>query len=608
METIAKLSAYSAIALLLLAANIWFARTFFDAFFRDATPNRIPPFQIIGMDDPEGRLAAAMPHMLSARLERISQEIGDAMGALTQEPERGSPVLEDPEVAGLLSIEIDTQDIDVPEFIVLSKGEFGVFDPPTFNMTVGGVEVGGVVSWLHRQVVQHRLLQISVNYSGESGKERPVVYGTVGGQGISLYLDRGEFAASPPTVDELVDMIAYSMMQQQYREHLPVLGAFKTAGFRKLMRTLSAVADLNRRIRHGRTPRPEEYQDLAKQLSELVDTVYTWRPLVHLAAALAENAKDYDSAKRLYTAELKLVGEDEGTLRDALGSKIRQLDRILAAAQAESVVAGTEVLGGSLVERIHDLLGVSSLKMARRPTIGVLGDPPSNNLLPPENINLLEGESNSEPRATEHFDSIVRAVQIVAPDARFVFRKYTDWTVAGLAEATRDIVRRGDPSVLLVTLGPLAGPTFESLFAEVVEKGVPVVISAGNRPGQPPPFSNSLIADQVMVIASVNLEGEPSSFTQQGEDVFWAPGENIPAYKEIGADKLQTQSGTSYSASLTAGLIARVLAEHPNLALADLRRALRDSSRTAAGRGAPKILNLDAALKALTAPTPNPAG
>ena len=421
MDAIAKLTAYTAVALLLIAANIWFARIFIEAFFKERTPDRIPPFQIVGKADTDGKLAAAMPHMLHSRLERISHEMKDALEALQQSPAQARPGLGDPDLAQLASREIVPQIVTQPDFILLTGTEFDVFDPPNLNMSVGGVEVGGFIAWVHRQLVQHRLLQISINYTGQSGKQKPIVYGNVGGGGTSLYLGKDEFESEQPSEDEVIDMIAYAMMQQRYREQLPVLSAFKTAGFRKLMLTLSGVADLNRRIVYGRTPNLEEYESLAQALRESVEVVSTWRPLVHLAAALAENARNYEDAKLLYARELELL-EPEDENRQALVDKIRQLDGVLVAAKSQTTGAGSDLVGGPLVARIHGLLGVHSLDMPARPTIAVLGDPPTKGLLAEDSIQVINGWPETDGANAAHFDSVVRAVRLVAPDARFVFR------------------------------------------------------------------------------------------------------------------------------------------------------------------------------------------
>ena len=80
------------------------------------------------------------------------------------------------------------------------------------------------------------------------------------------------------------------------------------------------------------------------------------------------------------------------------------------------------------------------------------------------------------------------------------------------------------------------------------------------------------------------------------KDVFWAPGEKIPVEPKPG--KPEARAGTTYAAALAAGVVARILAEHPKIESKRLLDTLRETSRPAKA-GGPAILNLEGALAAL---------
>ena len=170
-----------------------------------------------------------------------------------------------------------------------------------------------------------------------------------------------------------------------------------------------------------------------------------------------------------------------------------------------------------------------------------------------------------------------------------------------MADALEELTGKANPDILLVTLGPLVGPIFEQIFSSIAEEGVVVIVAAGNNSGEPAPFEGTAVENQLMVLASVDLRGQPSPFTQSNAMSYWAPGENIPVYKPVVTDRTEPVKGTTYAASLAAGLVARALAEHPNVKLDDLLRTLKETSKAAEARTEPGILNLEATLKALNA-------
>jgi hypothetical protein len=595
MDALLKIALYAAAGLLLLAMNLWFMRNLYSSFAGAASADRIAPFQIIGKDDATDRLANAMPVMLHAHLRRITREMNQALATLTAgtpaAPPASAPIL------GIGPQTIDIADRDDPKSqIWVAAQDLKVFRAPDIAMSVGGVEIGGLISWAHRALVQDRLLEIAVFYRGDTAS----VYGSIGGHAdFNVYLQPEDFGA-PPTDDEIAAMIAYSIMQQEYRRSLPVFGAFTARGFRDLVSAVSRVAELNQQVALGRTPSSADYKALLPDLLRLVEVARGWQPLVRLAAGVAENAEDFEAATKLYRAELALVGDRDAARRGQVEAKLEKLQARTSAAEL-AARAPPVVPDATLVERIHDLLRVEDLQMSSSPLVAVLGGLPSKSMLAEDGITLIGGPPAADLSNAAYFDSLVRAVRLIAPEAHFLFRADTLWTSAGLIDAIADLAD-AKPAILLVTLGPLAGPAYEQSFQALADGGTLAVIAAGNQVGKPVPFDGSPLLDQVMVVAAVTLEGRPTAFTQRGEGVFWAPGEDIPVYVAPGAPRPEPQKGTTYSAALAAGVAARLLAEHPDLDPASLLGVLRSSARPASGQSEPPILNLRGAQDRLADP------
>ena len=592
MDALLKIALYAAAGLLLLAVNLWFVRNLYSSFAGAASADRIAPFQIIGKDDASDRLANAMPVMLHAHLRRITREMNQALATLTggtsAAPPASTPIL------GNGPQRIDIADRDDPKSqIWVAAQDLKVFRAPDIAMSVGGVEVGGLISWAHRALVQDRLLEISVFYRGDTAS----VYGSIGGHAdFNIYLQPEDFGA-PPTDDDIAAMIAYSIMQQEYRRSLPVFGAFTARGFRDLVRAVSRVAELNQQVALGRTPSAADYKALLPDLLRLVEIARGWQPLVRLAAGVAENAEDFEAATRLYRAELALLDDRDTARREQVEAKLEQLRPRTSAAEL-AARAPAVVPDAALVERIHDLLGVEDLQMSSSPLVAVLGGLPSKGVLAEDGITLIGVPPEADLSNAAYFDSLVRAVQLIAPEASFLFRADTLWTSTGLIDAIADLAD-AKPAILLVTLGPLAGPAYEQSFQALADGGTLAVIAAGNQVGKPVPFDGSPLLDQVMVVAAITLEGRPTAFTQRGEGAFWAPGEDIPVYVAPGATRPEPVKGTTYSAALAAGVAARVLAEHPDLDPPSLLGILRLSARPASGQSEPPILNLRGAQNRL---------
>lgn len=585
MDAIIKALLYVILFLALVTINVWFVRAVSQAYLRENRPLVIAPFQVIGKDDAAGRQGTALASMLLARLARIRQEMEASETALRMRPER--------EVAPTI------QTLEVSEQAPLTVPE-RLFAPLNINMTVGGVEVGGILSWAQRALSRDEMLQVAVQYEAD----RAIAVTHVDGSSrYSLWIE------SRGSSEQVVSDIAYALTQREFARRIAEVEALDAAEFRILLSTLHRAAELNRQVARGRAAR-ESYASLLPQLEGLTDKAPRWKALVRLAAEIAENGGDAVRAVALYKRELALTDDKDGR-RDDLRARVDRLEGRLAAAVPSSVPAGpgvtTPPTTDSEVKWLLDMLGVDRRAASNLPLLAVLGDPPPPGLLPPERMEVLsvDGKRPAPSRddvSAEYIRTIVQAVQFVTPDARFAFapiglRDGATGTPEILSALNAALERK--PAVLLVTIGPLQGPIYERVFQQAVQAGIIVVIAAGNDADKPAPFADSPLLKSLMVVASVDKDGNRSKFTQHAKGVFWAPGESIVFETRPG--KRQARAGTSYSAAVAAGVAIRLLGERPGVPLQTILDTLRETSKPPRP-GAEAVLNLTAALTRLAPP------
>lgn len=588
MDAILKALVYLLVGLMLLTVNLWFARAVWHAL-REQPPVVIAPFQVVGKDDAGGRLGTTLATMLLARLGRIREELKASTQAL-RSARRG-----DAEAV------IQTLDVGDPGLGWVPER---LFAPLDLKMAVGGVEVGGLIAWIHRTLARDSLLQVALHYDGDQA----VAVTHLGGSG-----EQSLWIRTRGGNDEVVSDIAYALTHRQFARHLPEVEALEPAEFKTLMSTLHRLAELNRQVARGRAA-PQAYADLVRPLETLLERAPSWRDLVRLTASVAESAGDATRAIALYRRELELAAAGEPA-RQAIAARIERLTQRIAA----TTPARTDAPGLPPADRPPsaaaayplNLLGVASAAMSRSTQVAVVGGVPPGSL-DADHYRLLADLAQAaaqmaappaaDPGAAfmeEYTLSLVQAVRLVAPRARFLFApvrapRGATTAVELLRALERAVAEK--PPILLVTLGPLEGPEFVRLLQKAVDTGVLVVIAAGNDPARPAPFAGHPLATSVLVVGAADAQGGEAKFSQRAPGIVWAPGEKIPVGTTSG--RAEARAGTAYAAALAAGVAARVLAEHPGLDLPRLLDTLRETARPARPDG-PPILNLRAALSRL---------
>jgi len=576
---------------LLLAATIYLFHLIGGMLSDKAPIEAIASFQIIG-GEKSGELSGnAMAHLLRARLGKIRAEMESVTESLNM-------VAVGSDHTRISSLEQVRSKVTIPD---------EVFEPLQLDFSVGGVEVGGLMTDLQRLLKRGHLLRIVVQYQ----EEQAIVAGN-----IDLFGGRSLYMVSKSDTDEIVTKIAYALAQSEMKERVPETGKLDVDEFRDLMSTLSVLIKLNRNSERNRAV-SASYLALVPKIKSLVDKLPNWRPLLRLAAEVSINAKRLEEAVNFYNMELALVDESDPDY-DKLRSLTETLtegwrsDTELNVAAAEPV-PNFELLLHRLrkttaLETIYKMLGLSSWTDEEGPRIAILGGLPSEGLLPTSN-QVIVGSYGEEPHQrageVEYIDSLVQAVRLVASNTVFYFAPMPGdkdyFTYEEVADAWLSLITE-KPDVLLMTQGPLIASQFQQLIEESTLGGTLIIV-----PEIPQEWGLQFgeITQGVMTVAAVGLDGGFLAQSLGGarshdtERLFWAPGENIPIV--VGGDqRVQQRYGHVYASAIAAGVAGRLAACAPSLSVKKRMAILRDSSQVVSVAESevanPSVINLSAAL------------
>ena len=352
------------------------------------------------------------------------------------------------------------------------------------------------------------------------------------------------------------------------------------------------------------------YLDIVARLEPIVERTPRWRILIHLTAEAAENGRDLSKAHDLYRRKLALLdptrdAEDYNALSDkikGLAAKITPTPPVVAAA------AGVAATAGVMPTWPLNLLKVpSGAAMTTRPRVAVLGGTPLEETLKSLDFEIIKSSESAPPgdeALREHTSAAVEAFQIVAPQAHFIFAaapSTADRNQVFEAEIVRLLneIMAAKPDVVLIPLRIGQLTAVAKTVAQLARTTV-IVIAAGNEgPGSPVQFGKEGLLDDLMSVGSVGPNGLASDFSSKSDKAYWAPGENIPIRRVMdGRVTSQTMSGTTFSAALAAGVVARVLDKKPGMKPNEILQLLRETSAPAAP-GGPPVLNLHDALNRL---------
>lgn len=591
MEAAFRVIIYVAVGLLLIALNIWYLGRVKEALTGSDMPLVIAPFQIVGKSDDNGKFGTVLAYMLRARLGKIREEMASSYRSLE---EAKSLKL----IRPLSNPIVPVQKPDLAYLENEPPLPNEVFQPLNLNMSVSGVEVGGVVSWLHRWLTEEKSLIVSVSYHGD----RAIASGNIStsGKGILWVESVGT------DDDEMIADVAYAITQKRFAERYQEVEALTPKEFRVLLTGLHKAAELNHQAALGRaSDRP--YQELLTQLEELIKQVPKWRLLVRLTAEIAERAERSETALLYYQAELSLISDtlpspDGSFLETKIKELNQQIEEKNKAAVALAPHASEDNVRETVIGKIRSIAGVSSIDMDGTTTIAIVGPVPPKDTLPQNQFSVITletgADTKSDSESAEYMNTVVQSVRLVAPKTKFMFvamNLETDLSAFRskiVAALNRLLSLPNKPNVLLLPYSGLTGAEIAPLFEQLSSAGVAIVISSGNDPSKPIPFANTPLLNNLMVVSAVNLDGHKASFAPSDQQVFWAPGDRIPLLLN---GKVIFRSGTSYSAGIAAGVCARVLERRKDLTPTNLVQLLRTSAQKTIEDG-PAVINLNSAI------------
>ena len=297
----------------------------------------IAPFEVVGSANNKDR-GLALAHMLHARLREIERD----MRVAQQELMGGHPGTRPAAPATMQSLEptpvqagMVASRIAMPQLLTQTvELRAGLLEPADINISVGGVQVGGVVAWMQRLMSNPRTLVFTL-YERKDGAQ---VSGSLHaldmrdeGVRFDVALDVGQDAVR---MDKVVERAAYEIIRRRLaRDSSNRVEVLSGVEFQQLVEVLRDTAALNRRVVLGRGALPE-FQELLGKVSRLADEVPEWYQLNYLAASIAESAKDLETASRYYGRAHAALAKDtrQSALYAGLGLKLAELKQKIDAA------------------------------------------------------------------------------------------------------------------------------------------------------------------------------------------------------------------------------------------------------------------------------------
>jgi len=153
--------------------------------------------------------------------------------------------------------------------------------------------------------------------------------------------------------------------------------------------------------------------------------------------------------------------------------------------------------------------------------------------------------------------------------------------------------RSGEIAVVNMSLGGPASTTLDEAVGNLISKGIPVVVAAGNDNLDACDYSPARTPEAITVGATTTDDSR-ASYSNFGSclDIF-APGSGIPS-TWLGTNTYAFLNGTSMAAPHVAGVIVRFLSQYPGLTPNQVTNSIKTSSTknlvTSPGTGSPNRL------------------
>ncbi len=312
-----------ALGIILLVIVVWYVGVVQMVFFSREIV--IAPVQVVGKEDPDAKLGTAISAMLHGKLRQIQREMAALRQAISDESletTADAPFIEcnpvdDP--AATFAV----QPLTLPSIPM----ETELFEPADIQVSVSGVEVGGVFSWVQRSIVKSRTLQVTVYFVDDTH--------------VRITADMKPFTGSDqdileletrPDFDRIADAIAYAIIRRQIGPHQKNIQALRDEEVQVLLETLFTVADLNRESAFKRPVR-QDISDLFPPIEAIAARAPNWMELTYFTASLASAAGECDKALEYYERYRDLATKpgapDPPVAVETVDSKIQALELVL---------------------------------------------------------------------------------------------------------------------------------------------------------------------------------------------------------------------------------------------------------------------------------------
>jgi hypothetical protein len=321
-----RIAFYVVVGLALVGANAWYIRSLYRTIL-GRSEIVIAPIAVANPPDKENG-GVALAQMLQSRLREIETDLRRAQkelmtpadkkrpDSIASQPGTDSPIAT-PTAHGMPRL--------LTEPVALKAR---LLESTNIEISVGGVEVGGVINWLQRQFDTPDTLVLTLY----EGKGIAQISGSLSVLGLEDDAIRVRMMSSDGadavSMNDLIEATAYEIFRRRVAlDPNNRAQALDRSEFQTLVEVLRDTARLNRRVALGRGALPE-FEDLLARITPLAEDVPDWYQLNYLAGNIAESAKDLESAQRFY-GRVKAVVErekDQATLLEDVQSRLTKLE------------------------------------------------------------------------------------------------------------------------------------------------------------------------------------------------------------------------------------------------------------------------------------------
>jgi hypothetical protein len=309
----------------------------------------IDPLTVV-TDDGKGSsdaLGKTLAQMLQSDLEsRVSEfqnaekELALTTSAGPRRAEASSLTAQGAEVVG--NVRGWTPDVPLKIFLLKPLGT-GLLQPIDMKLSVGGMDVGGILPWLQRKISSRRTLHFTLYSHGDEtevvGSIAPL---RVDGPAIRLLL-KGEDGKAP-SMRVVVDRLAYEIFRRTLAKDATTkkVDLLRPEEFVSLASVIVRAGDANRQSVGGR-PAKDDFLAMLSEVTKLSDAVPKWPELEYFAGWIADKSSDSVTAVKYY--QQVLSQSDRSKDADFYSYLQSHIEELNAAAVASASAAPAPAAG-----------------------------------------------------------------------------------------------------------------------------------------------------------------------------------------------------------------------------------------------------------------------